>query len=93
MPQASEPAGSGAGGQGGGDQGRSSKGQSDKGQSGKGGSQNGRGNGRPCPICGKPAQAATRPFCSKRCRDVDLSRWLSGTYVVPGAEAEDEGSE
>jgi endogenous inhibitor of DNA gyrase (YacG/DUF329 family) len=51
------------------------------------------GTGRRCPICGKPAQAATRPFCSKRCRDVDLNRWLSGAYVVPGAESEDDGSE
>jgi endogenous inhibitor of DNA gyrase (YacG/DUF329 family) len=38
---------------------------------------------RPCPICGKPAAAATRPFCSSRCRDVDLNRWLSGSYVIP----------
>jgi len=41
---------------------------------------------RACPICGKPVSEATRPFCSSRCRDVDLNRWLSGTYVVPGAE-------
>jgi uncharacterized protein len=40
----------------------------------------------PCPICGKPAAAATRPFCSRRCADVDLGRWLSGRYVVPGAD-------
>ena len=53
----------------------------------------GGGKARPCPVCGKPAQQATQPFCSKRCRDVDLNRWLSGTYVVPGAESEDEGSE
>lgn len=45
---------------------------------------------RPCPICGKPAQAAYRPFCSKRCADVDLQRWLSGAYVIPG-EADEEG--
>jgi hypothetical protein len=45
---------------------------------------------RPCPICGKPAQAAYRPFCSKRCADVDLQRWLSGAYVIPG-EPEEEG--
>jgi uncharacterized protein len=38
-----------------------------------------------CPICGKPASHATRPFCSARCRSVDLNRWLSGSYVVPGA--------
>ncbi len=40
-----------------------------------------------CPICGKPAQHEYRPFCSKRCADVDLNRWFSGTYAVP---AEDE---
>jgi len=45
---------------------------------------------RLCPICGKPAQDATRPFCSRRCRDVDLNRWLSGTYVVPGSENDEE---
>ena len=33
---------------------------------------------------------AARPFCSKRCADVDLNRWLSGGYVVPGNEDEDE---
>lgn len=43
-----------------------------------------------CPICGKPASEATRPFCSPRCRDVDLNRWLSGTYVVPGADDDTE---
>jgi endogenous inhibitor of DNA gyrase (YacG/DUF329 family) len=45
---------------------------------------------RRCPICGKPANDATRPFCSSRCRDVDLNRWLSGTYVVPGSENDEE---
>lgn len=42
-----------------------------------------------CAICGKPAEPAYRPFCSRRCADVDLQRWLSGRYVVPGAPAED----
>ena len=42
-----------------------------------------------CPICGKPATIATRPFCSPRCRDVDLNRWLSGTYIVPGRDDEE----
>jgi endogenous inhibitor of DNA gyrase (YacG/DUF329 family) len=42
-----------------------------------------------CPICGKPTQPASRPFCSKRCADVDLHRWLAGAYVVPTAEDED----
>ena len=39
---------------------------------------------KPCPECGKPASPATAPFCSPRCRDVDLNRWLSGKYVIPG---------
>jgi endogenous inhibitor of DNA gyrase (YacG/DUF329 family) len=43
-----------------------------------------------CPICGKPAIDAFRPFCGKRCRDVDLNRWLSGVYAVPVKEEEDE---
>jgi len=43
-----------------------------------------------CPICGKPAVAAFRPFCSKRCTDVDLNRWLSGVYAVPVTEDEEE---
>lgn len=42
-----------------------------------------------CPICQRPAQAAFRPFCSARCADVDLGRWLTGTYRVPGELAED----
>ena len=40
----------------------------------------------PCPICRKPSEAAYRPFCSKRCADVDLQRWLSGRYAVPVVE-------
>ena len=51
------------------------------------------GGAKPCPICGKPSQPATRPFCSKRCRDVDLNRWLSGSYAIPGREDEDEDGE
>jgi endogenous inhibitor of DNA gyrase (YacG/DUF329 family) len=43
-----------------------------------------------CPICGKPAVAEFRAFCSRRCADVDLNRWLSGVYVVPGKEDEEE---
>ena len=46
-----------------------------------------------CPICAKPAMDQFRPFCSKRCADVDLNRWLSGSYVVPGREEEDEDGE
>ena len=44
----------------------------------------------PCPICRKPVVDKFRPFCSKRCADVDLNRWLSGAYVVAGKEEEDE---
>jgi endogenous inhibitor of DNA gyrase (YacG/DUF329 family) len=43
-----------------------------------------------CPICARPAEKQVRPFCSRRCADVDLNRWLSGTYVVSGREDEDE---
>ncbi|HXH47003.1 MAG TPA: DNA gyrase inhibitor YacG [Bradyrhizobium sp.] len=39
-----------------------------------------------CPICGKPQSENTRPFCSSRCRDVDLNRWLKGSYVIPGRD-------
>jgi uncharacterized protein len=47
-----------------------------------------------CPICGKPQVVGFRPFCSRRCADVDLHRWLSGAYAVPAVEAEgDEGDD
>ena len=45
-----------------------------------------------CPICGKPASAERAPFCSARCADLDLHRWLSGTYAIP-AEEDDAGPE
>jgi endogenous inhibitor of DNA gyrase (YacG/DUF329 family) len=48
---------------------------------------------RPCPICGKPAAAGTRPFCSPRCRDVDLHRWLTGSYAVPAVEEDEVDAE
>ncbi|MDO5621431.1 MAG: DNA gyrase inhibitor YacG [Paracoccus sp. (in: a-proteobacteria)] len=37
-----------------------------------------------CPVCNKPTAPEYRPFCSKRCADVDLARWLRGDYVIPG---------
>jgi endogenous inhibitor of DNA gyrase (YacG/DUF329 family) len=43
---------------------------------------------KPCPLCGKMAVEKFRPFCSKRCADVDLHRWLSGVYSVPVVEDE-----
>jgi endogenous inhibitor of DNA gyrase (YacG/DUF329 family) len=36
-----------------------------------------------CPICGKPVANEFKPFCSRRCADVDLNRWLSGVYAIP----------
>lgn len=39
-----------------------------------------------CPICGKPAMAAHQPFCSDRCRKVDLNRWLGEAYRIPAAD-------
>ncbi|MGH6835385.1 MAG: DNA gyrase inhibitor YacG [Methylocella sp.] len=50
---------------------------------------------RPCPVCGKPAALSTRPFCSKRCADVDLHRWLAGVYAIPAghdSDAEPDGA-
>jgi len=46
--------------------------------------------GKPCPICGRPSATPFRPFCSRRCADVDLHRWLAGVYAMPGKEEEDE---
>ena len=37
-----------------------------------------------CPECSKPVHDDYRPFCSKRCADIDLGRWLKGDYVLPG---------
>jgi hypothetical protein len=48
-----------------------------------------------CPICGQPADHAYRPFCCRRCADVDLARWLSGVYAIAGgaAEADEDGDD
>ena len=46
-----------------------------------------------CPGCRKPAEEKYRPFCSKRCADVDLGRWLKESYRVPTDETPDDGSE
>jgi endogenous inhibitor of DNA gyrase (YacG/DUF329 family) len=48
---------------------------------------------KPCPTCGKPAVEEFRPFCSRRCADVDLNRWLSGVYAVPVKDDTDEDGE
>ena len=45
---------------------------------------------KPCPICGKPAEPLYRPFCSRRCADVDLGRWFTEGYRIPTVEAQDD---
>ena len=46
-----------------------------------------------CPICGKPTEDKFKPFCSTRCRQVDLNRWLSESYRIPGAERPGSGED
>jgi len=50
-----------------------------------------------CPICGRLGAPAYRPFCSRRCADVDLARWLGGAYAIPdrgeGEEAAPKGAD
>ncbi|WP_342071619.1 DNA gyrase inhibitor YacG [Yoonia algicola] len=43
----------------------------------------------PCPICDKPTETDFRPFCSKRCADIDLAKWFSGAYAIPADNPED----
>ena len=43
-----------------------------------------------CPVCKKPAVETFRPFCSKRCQQIDLGRWLGGNYALPTEEEPDE---
>ena len=47
----------------------------------------------PCPICKRPSAREHYPFCSHRCRDVDLNRWLSGSYAIPVADDETKADE
>ena len=47
-----------------------------------------------CPLCRKETEWSdnqSRPFCSERCRLIDLGRWASGEYSVPGEEVEETG--
>ena len=46
-----------------------------------------------CPICRKPQMAKFAPFCSRRCADLDLGRWLKGGYAIPGSATEAETPE
>ncbi|MEM9523772.1 MAG: DNA gyrase inhibitor YacG [Pseudomonadota bacterium] len=43
-----------------------------------------------CPICNKTTEHAWRPFCSRRCADIDLARWMSGVYAVPSQREDAE---
>lgn len=43
-----------------------------------------------CPICHKDTDPKYRPFCSRRCADIDLGRWLTESYVIPADETEDD---
>lgn len=43
-----------------------------------------------CPICAKDTDKTYRPFCSKRCADLDLAKWLGGGYALPGATVDPE---
>ncbi|MEM6487607.1 MAG: DNA gyrase inhibitor YacG [Pseudomonadota bacterium] len=44
--------------------------------------------GATCPLCDRAVEQAYRPFCSKRCADLDLGRWLTGAYAIPGERAD-----
>ena len=46
-----------------------------------------------CPICSKPTAAASKPFCSLRCREVDLNKWFTASYAVPAVELDDVDDE
>ena len=45
---------------------------------------------RPCPECGRPSARDSFPFCSARCKDIDLNRWLKGAYVISARDDEEE---
>lgn len=45
--------------------------------------------GRKCPMCGNATVHGFRPFCSRRCADIDLGRWFTGSYAVPAVDDPD----
>lgn len=47
----------------------------------------------PCPECGRPSTRDNYPFCSDRCRNLDLSRWLKGSYAIPVSEDETKAND
>jgi endogenous inhibitor of DNA gyrase (YacG/DUF329 family) len=46
-----------------------------------------------CPECGRPSERETYPFCSPRCKAIDLGRWLTGAYAIPGEDAPEATSD
>jgi endogenous inhibitor of DNA gyrase (YacG/DUF329 family) len=46
-----------------------------------------------CPICGKASVREIYPFCSTRCKDIDLNRWLSGSYAIPVRDNEEDADD
>jgi endogenous inhibitor of DNA gyrase (YacG/DUF329 family) len=48
---------------------------------------------RPCPICRRPSSARNHPFCTPRCAEVDLHRWLVGSYAIPAEEEDAPGED
>ena len=43
-----------------------------------------------CPTCGAPSDLQARPFCSRRCADIDLGYWIQGKYAIPAVDAADD---
>jgi len=41
-----------------------------------------------CPICGNPSASEHHPFCSRRCKLIDLGRWFGGNYKIPETESD-----
>jgi endogenous inhibitor of DNA gyrase (YacG/DUF329 family) len=48
---------------------------------------------RPCPECGRPSTRETYPFCSPRCKALDLNRWLKGVYAIPVRDGEEDDTD
>ena len=46
----------------------------------------------PCPMCNKDPVTKYHPFCSNRCADLDLGKWLTGAYVIPATDTDEEDS-
>lgn len=49
--------------------------------------------GTACPLCHGPVREEYKPFCSRRCADLDLRRWLSGRYAIPAAREDEDDND